>query len=220
MNKILIFGGGSKFGLELSKSFRDLDCQIEIVTSADIQHKDFKTHRVDWLTLDSATTEKLCKEFSNIDIVIFNQNYSQINGLENIALGKIQMMKNMKHWNQGQFVNCELPLQVCNSLYLKKRFNKNAKAVWLLSDAINTSSNVSLEYKIQKYINHEMVDYINKLNILKCIGFNPGALKESNSTTKAKILSNFLVDRSSDLKESYYSFDENNMVIGKLKNFL
>jgi len=219
MTNVLIFGGGSKFGIALSKAFADLDSKIQIVTSTDVKHKNFEVHKVDWLNLDSAKTEKLSKEFSNVDIVIFNQNYSQINGLENIALDKIQMMKNMKHWKQGQFVNCELPLQVCNSLYLKKRFNTNAKAVWLLSDAINISGNVSLEYKIQKYVNHEMVNYINKLNILKCIGFNPGALDESNASQKAKTLSNFLVKQTSDLTENYYEFD-NDMVITKGKNFL
>ena len=218
MDKILIFGGGSKFGLQLSNEMKNLECDVEIITSTDVQDNSFKVHKVDWLTLDRSSTEKLCKEFTDVDTIIFNQNYSEINGLENVSSNKLEMMNNMKKWNQGIFINCELPLQVCNSLYLRKCFTNKPKVIWMLSDAINDSKFPNLEYKIQKYINHEMVDYINNLNIIKCIGFNPGTMDDENYYAKAHSLADVLTR--DPLKDTYYSFDDDLMVIGKEKYFL
>lgn len=215
MHKILIFGGGSKFGLHLSNEFSNLKCEVEIVTSSTLENLPFKQYKIDWLTLDRTTIQKLCKQFQDIDVIIFNQNYSQINELENISVSQLDMMGNLKKLAQGHFVNCELALQVCNSLYVNKKFKKNAKAVWMLSESIDSSSYVSLEYKLQKYTNYQFVNYINNSKILNCLGIYPGKIQENDYAIKAKNLANFLTNKISDTTEPYYTFDDRHMVMVK-----
>lgn len=219
-NKILVFGGGSKFGLEVSKEFYNLNYEVSIVTSSKISNDAFKIHNVDWSTLDIVSTEKLCKSLENFDILIFNQNYSKINNLENISIEKLHMWKNLKEWQQGQYVNCHLPLQVSNSLFIKNKINKKTKVVWMLSGCIKDDSFSSLEYKMQKYINHEMVRYIDNLHILTCIGFNPGKLNRNNYQIKAHKLAHFLETKEINLGSNFFAFDKNYEVVQKQNYFL
>ena len=99
--KILIFGGGSKFGLELSKEFFKLNHDVSIITSSNITNYDVRIYNVDWLHLDIPSVEKLCKNLDNFDILIFNQNYSKINELENISIEKLYMWGKLKKWQQN-----------------------------------------------------------------------------------------------------------------------
>lgn len=219
--KTLIFGGGSKFGLELSNELHKLNHEIEIVTSSDILQSNFKIHKIDWSTLNIAGVEKLCKDLSNFNFLIFNQNYSKIDKLEDITVEKLKMWSVIQKWQQGQYINCQLPLQVCNSLLKKNKINNETKVVWILSNCININNfHSSLEYKTQKYINHEMVAYINNLNILKCVGLDPGSLDKNNYQIKARNFSCFLEKGFIDSKNPYYSFNDDNMVITKQKYFL
>lgn len=213
--KILIFGGGSKFGLELSKEFFKLNHEVSIITSSNTPNHDVKIYNVDWLNLDIPSVEKLCKNLDKFDILIFNQNYSKINNLENISIEKLDMWKKLKNWQQGQYINCHLPLQVCNSLFVKNKINKKTKVLWMLSECIKENSLSSLEYKTQKYINHEIVRYIDNLNILKCIGFNPGRLDEKNYQIKASKLSQFLITVAPNCGENFYAFNKDHEIIQK-----
>lgn len=213
--KILIFGGGSKFGLELSKEFLQLNHDVSIITSSNITNYDFRIYNVDWLHLDIPSVEKLCKKLDNFDILIFNQNYSKINELENISIEKLYMWAKLKKWQQGQYINCHLPLQVCNSLFVKNKINKKTKVLWMLSGCIKNNTFSSLEYKTQKHINYEIVRYVDNLNILKCIGFNPGELNQKNYQIKASKLSQFLTTLECNRGENFYAFNEDYKIIPK-----
>ena len=65
-----------------------------------------------------------------------------------------------------------------------------------------------------------MVAYINNLNILKCVGLDPGSLDKNNYQIKARNFSCFLEKGFIDSKNPYYSFNDDNMVITKQKYFL
>jgi len=218
--KILIFGGGSKFGLELSKEFFKLNHDVTIITSSNITDYNVSIYNVDWLDLDIPSVEKLCKNLDNFDILIFNQNYSKINELENISIEKLNMWKKLKQWKQGQYINCHLPLQVCNSLFVKNKINKKTKVLWMLSGCITNNTFTNLEYKTQKYINYEIVRYIDNLNIFKCMGFNPGELHEKNYQIKASNLAQFLITVECNRSENFYGFDEDYKIIPKKIYFL
>jgi len=211
----LIFGGGSKFGLHLAKELHTLLYNVEIVTSSDFVDKDFKTHKIDWLTCEILKTKKLCNSLSNVDILIFNQNFSKIFNLENISVEELQMWKKIKIWQQSQFINCQLPLQVCNSLLKKNKINKNTIVIWMLSDCIKNTKFHNLEYKLQKYTNNEVVNYVNNLGFFKCIGFNPGKLNNDNYQIKARSFCNFLKNDALTSKNVYYSFNDKNIVINE-----
>lgn len=211
----LIFGGGSKFGLHLSKELHKLSYHVEIVTSSSIVDQKFKTNKIDWLNYEITKTEKLCHNFPNVDILIFNQNFSKISHLENIDIEKLEMWKKIKLWQQSQFINCQLPLQVCNSLLKKNKVSKNTTVVWMLSDCIKDLKCSNLEYKLQKYINNEIVNYVNNLKFFKCVGLDPGKLTENNYQIKAHNFCNFLKNGQFDSKNIYYTFDNNNLVINR-----
>lgn len=218
--KILIFGGGSKFGLELAKSFASLNHEVSIVTSAGSSETNFKTHVVDWSKLDITRVEKLCTSFAEFDIVIFNQNYSTINNLEDISIPKLEMWKKLKQWQQGLYINCHLPLQICNSLYVNNKINDKTKVLWILSGCISNDSFTTLEYQTQKYINHESVRYMKRLDMVKCIGLNPGKLDENNYAIKANKLSKFLETVENNNTGTFYAFDKNNEITQKQNYFL
>jgi hypothetical protein len=211
----LIFGGGSKFGLHLSKELHKLLYNVEIVTSSSVVAEKIKTHKIDWLTCEITKTEKLCNSLSNVDILIFNQNFSKISNLENIDIQKLEMWKKIKIWQQSQFINCQLPLQVCNSLLKKNKISKNTIVVWMLSGCIKDTNFHNLEYKLQKYINNEVVNYVNNLGFFKCIGFFPGKLTENNYQIKAHNFCNFLKNNPLNSKNVYYSFNNENIVVDR-----
>ena len=85
----------------------------------------------------------------------------------------------------------------------------------MLSESIDSSSYVSLEYRLQKYTNYQFVNYINNSKILNCVGIYPGKIHETDYAIKAKNLANFLTNKISDTTEPYYTFNDRHMVMVK-----
>ena len=59
-----------------------------------------------------------------------------------------------------------------------------------------------------------------RLDMVKCIGLNPGKLDENNYAIKANKLSNFLETVEPNNTGSFYAFDKNNEIIQKQNYFL
>jgi len=83
ISNILIVGGGSKLGLELTKNYLIQGHNVDVITGSDLseyqkEYKNLKVVEVDWGLIENApqTIEKKLDYFlsDKYDIIIFNQN--------------------------------------------------------------------------------------------------------------------------------------------------
>ena len=207
MNKnCLIFGGGSKFGLDLSHQLVDQSYTVYSVSSTPTSR--LQTLLIDWKKCDLNSVDKLLECVPTVDLLIFNQNFSETTNNIDFTESRTKTWIEIQKWKQAHYVNSLLPYQVLNNLVISSKFNNTSTAVWILSMAINkTTIDSSLGYKAQKYLNKEMVRHAsNDKNPGHYIGFDPGRLTSENRVQKATTLTNFL--KNNDFESLYYKFDD------------
>lgn len=203
MNKnFLIFGGGSKFGLHLTNRLETAGCRVYVVSSSlpESQHR----FHMDWLTCDFMSVEKILKQISQVDVVIFNQNYHHVPEIINLSMAKPLQWQQGRHWTQAHFVNNVLPCQVLNSLCVDGKFTDRSLAVWMLSGVVIEDHKNMLGYRAQKMLNAQIIKSVRENSAGNFIGFDPGTITTVNQIQKAQALVDFLLFKSPS--ESCYQF--------------
>tara|TARA_B110000483_G_scaffold22685_1_gene26191 strand:+ start:427 stop:1026 length:600 start_codon:yes stop_codon:yes gene_type:complete len=119
-SKILIVGGGSKFGMLLALEAKQYGDEVHIVTGTEDAVADRVIH-VDWNHV--STGDVMPKIDKDYDVVLFNQNGG---GSPNDI---VQENVQLEHWNRAFFNNVQLPYYIAQHIEVKE----NAKIVWMLS---------------------------------------------------------------------------------------
>lgn len=206
MNKnCLIFGGGSKFGLSLSKKLSEVGYDLYNVTSNPSDSS--KDIVVDWHKCDFIFVERLLSNLPVIDLVIFNQNFCQIPEMIDLTVGKLRFWKQNQNWIQSHFINSILPCQVLSTLSLDGKFTDSSLAVWMLSKVIlDDHDDKHLGYRAQKRLNKDIIKNISKNNPGRFMGFDPGVVDPINRDLKAQTLVEYLI---TDMQKGlFYQFNK------------
>lgn len=204
--KCLLFGGGSKFGSVLSQQLAEQGYTVYSISST--ANTDPHTLLIDWKNCNLKSVDQLLDHVPAIDLLIFNQNFSDTTNGINLTESKTKVWMEIHKWQQAHYVNSLLPYQVLSNLVKASKFNSNSTAVWMLSMAFNKiTSDSNIGYKAQKYLNKEMVRYATQgENPGHYIGFDPGSLNYENYNQKSKTLVSFL--KNNQFESMYYKFDD------------
>jgi NAD(P)-dependent dehydrogenase (short-subunit alcohol dehydrogenase family) len=204
---ILIVGGGSKFGNELTNIFKQKNYKIHIITGSAIGDTDTNVLKVDWETCNIQHFEKFLKNLPNLDLVIFNQNAPSLTKdcLIFDSTRTIEVWKRTKIWTQSHYVNCILPVHLLNSL--SNKLQSESSVVWMLSTAMFSLIGPPdyIGYKFQNYV---LMKNFAQYNPQKYIGVCPGHLINENYKAKSQILSNFLENLTKIDSGKFFKFDE------------
>lgn len=207
----LIFGCGSKFGSAVAGALLDRDCLVWGVSGSTVESTDkFHILQVDWNSCFIDTIEKFLKSLPQLDFILFNQNFSQLNN-ESYHLGQlktIEVWQHSKKWHQAHYVNSILPFHVLHSLTIAGKIHSQTVSAWMLSKSIlGKDTNSPLDYRAQKYLNCETIRYLsNKNNLGFYIGIDPGKLTVADYPAKANSLVDFCLGTGLNNNSIYYTF--------------
>jgi len=187
---VLIVGGGSKFGAEITTILQNNSHDCYVITS-NTQLQTNNILCIDWTTCGISDFEKFLRGLPDLDLIIFNQNSTSITE-DYLKLNSSHIFKiwqQSKQWSQSYYVNCILPMHMLHTLTETKKLTASTKIVWMLSGVIFTESSL-IDYVGQKYQNYISMKELAKNNIGTYIGIVPTHL--SINTTTATVLVNFL----------------------------
>jgi len=202
MKNALLVGGGSKFGAKLTEQLKTYYTVYGISGST---KSDRQNLNVDWKTCKNQTVEKFLRGLPDIDLIIFNQNYTALNdscfefGKEHV----FNVWKRSVEWNQAHYVNCILPMYILHTVYDNKHLLPHAVICWMLSSSIfETTENAPVDYKGQKYQNYLSMKRYAENNPHTSIGICISALKQQSDIEKSKVFVDFL--QRTDLKSGQF----------------
>lgn len=141
IRNVLIVGGGSKLGIELTKYYLEHGYNVDLITGSDINtlHQEYKNLNyihIDWEIIEHAphTIEKKLDYFlsDKYDIIIFNQNNSDIHTSFEL-IRKNQHTEFIKNIN----TNIILPDIILRNLYNSDKIQANTKVVFIISRIIS-----------------------------------------------------------------------------------
>ena len=192
MKNALLLGCGSKFGSELAEQLKNHYAIYSISGSIESNRQNLN---VDWKTCKNQTVEKFLRGLPNIDLIIFNQNYTALNdscfefGKEHV----FNVWKRSVEWNQAHYVNCILPMYILHTVYDNKHLPPHAVICWMLSSSIfETTENAPVDYKGQKYQNYLSMKRYAENNPHTSIGICIGGFGQRSDSEKSKVLVDFL----------------------------
>lgn len=132
-SKILIVGGGSKFGAKLATTAKEYGDEVHIVTGNEEAEADRVIH-VNWHHV--STGDVIPKIDRDYDVVLFNQNGG---GSPNDI---IKETVQLEHWNRAFFNNVQLSYYIAQHMEVNKfqEVKANSKIVWMLSPVLHPSA--------------------------------------------------------------------------------
>lgn len=126
-SKILIVGGGSKFGAQLATTAKEYGDEVHVITG----NTDIEADRVipvNWHHV--STGDVIPKIDKDYDVVVFNQNGG--GSPNDIVKENVQL----EHWNRAFFNNVQLSYYIAQYIEV----TENSKIVWMLSPVLHPSA--------------------------------------------------------------------------------
>ena len=128
--KALLFGCGSKWGLEFTKYLADNGYQINLVSSSSVDYPGVKTLNINWvMSNETSVKELLVKE--EYDLIFFNQNSGGGPGGDDFSPSRDY---SVDHWNIHNWINSQLPYIVIK--HLSSTITEKTKIGWMLTGLI------------------------------------------------------------------------------------
>ena len=128
--RALLFGCGSKWGLEFTKYLADNGYQVNLVSSSIVNYPNVKTLNINWVTSnETCIKELLVKE--EYDLIFFNQNSGGGPGGDHFSPLRDY---SIDHWNIHNWINCQLPYTVIK--HLSSTITEKTKIGWMLTGLI------------------------------------------------------------------------------------
>ena len=128
--RALLFGCGSKWGLEFTKYLADNGYQVDLVSSSIVNYPNVKTLNINWVTSnETCIKELLVKE--EYDLIFFNQNSGGGPGGDDFSPLRDY---SVDHWNIHNWINCQLPYTVIK--HLSSTITEKTKIGWMLTGLI------------------------------------------------------------------------------------
>ena len=142
ISNVLIVGGGSKLGLELTKYYLNQGCTVDVITGSDInllqqEYTNLNYITVNWRLIQHSPLSIVRKlgSFSSetYDIIIFNQNNKDTNISFNLNNGSLsaEFLKNLN-------TNVLLPDFIIRELYSSGKIQTDTKVVTMISHIISS----------------------------------------------------------------------------------
>ncbi len=128
--KALLFGCGSKWGLEFTKHLADSGYEVNLVSSSNVDYPNVKTLNINWvMSNETCVKELLIKE--EYDLIFFNQNSGGGPGGDDFSSARTY---SIDHWNIHNWINCQLPYTVIK--HLSSTITEKTKIGWMLTGLI------------------------------------------------------------------------------------
>jgi nucleoside-diphosphate-sugar epimerase len=226
-NRVLIIGGGSKFGKKTSLGLLEEGYEVDIITSTGSPHKDIKFSRVNWESLNHYLAVEALKKFKDGEPyteIIFNQNAGSSGFAENYG---IMTPQEHAEWSQHFFNNVQLIDIVIKEL--KGRIIPSTKIIGLVSgiiqsikevNPINGKNEILAErfggYAGMKAYIYYMMQGYNKFATGNYITVNPGHMETEE---QQNYFSNGLVQFIKEVKDTkleYAMYTAYNVLSGNL----
>jgi hypothetical protein len=128
--RVLLFGGGSKWGFEFTKKLADSGYIVDLVTANEVNYPNVNNLKIDWLTSDENCIRSLVPKIQ-YDLIFFNQNSGGGPGGNEFSPTADFPLE---HWNLHLWINCQLPYIVIK--HLSSVINKETKIGWMLTGLI------------------------------------------------------------------------------------
>jgi hypothetical protein len=185
MKRALVFGGGSKFGANISLELSNRGYIVDAITSSDLQHHNVNIIKVIWKDFDYTNLTDLLDKLkvNNYDLIIFNQN-SKL-GPADASLfqpGELRCPYPVTDWSRGIWTDGQLPYYVVS--YLNELICSDTKVVWMLTGLINPFASLSLErhvaYRCIKMTSYYIMQAFSKNRPGIFFGIDPGHIDGVN----------------------------------------
>lgn len=141
--RVLLVGGGSKWGRLFTGYLSDQGCSIDLITSTGVNSNNVINHKVDWNTLSLSDLDTIVANLSNdtYDLIFFNQNSG---GGPNDRYFAPGLDASLEGWNKSFWVDCQLPYYLIKKL--ESKITKQTKIGWMLTGLINSEQSEQWKY--------------------------------------------------------------------------
>lgn len=162
--RVLIVGGGSKWGLIFTKYIKDQGHHVDLITSKMLPIPGVDSYRVSWNKLDVDSIKKIADEINSkqfeYDIIFFNHNsYTGVN--ENIFKNN-NILPDLNSWNQAYFNHCQMPVLLLK--LISDRIRPDTKIGWMITGMVNRRQPEQFQhglYASAKYTNQSIMRLFN-----------------------------------------------------------
>lgn len=161
--KALLFGCGSKWGLELTKELSLRNYEIDLFSSSEVNLPNVTTYKINWLDSNQNTIDQLLP-IKKYDLIFFNQNSGGGPNEEDLSP---QRDFPIEYWNMHLWINCQLPYMVVKKL--SGVIEDTTKIGWMLTGLIKGD-----DPNLYKYAGYASIKSTN-LHIMKGFSYHhPG----------------------------------------------
>lgn len=182
MKQCFITGGGSKFGMSITKSLLKSGYHVNLLTSNPTAWEN-EIHVtpivVDWKTVQLSDLKRVVPNVSHLDLIFFNHNSSALSH-DKFKPASIQ---NPTHWQQSYFASCQLPFYLVHML--SRKISQHTKIAWMLSTLPQEAPDDQIgyaDYIGYKSTNHAMMKSFS-LNYPACFF---GLIPQQNLTEQSQ----------------------------------
>lgn len=212
MNNALIFGGGSKLGLELSFLLSN-HYQVTSITQSQFNAPNVKIEKINWSKfalreLDRVIYQTLTSD-RNLDLIVFNQNSKA--GPNNPDFFNPKLLTCLyKNWIEGYRTDCMIPYYVIHKL--TARIHAGTKVCWMFSSLINdyiaTDIDRHASYRGMKLTNYFIMQAFSQSHPGIFFGVDPGHTTRENRKIKAPKIVNFIQSADANTSSKIYNIDK------------
>lgn len=132
MNKVLLFGGGTKWGHSFTHCLSSKDIEVDLVTSNPVNLPNVNNIVVNWYNLDRDKIKLLLDTQREYDLIFFNHNSG---GAPSDHFLKPNNEIELNQWNYSYWINCQLPYVVVHHCNIQPQ----TKIGWMLTGLISGS---------------------------------------------------------------------------------
>lgn len=134
MKNVLLFGCGSKWGAEFTKTIADANYNVDLITGSDFTYNRVSTHKINWFTsnLEIVSNLLLPLQKKQYDIIFFNQNSGGGPNEQAFAPGNLFPID---QWNVQNWINCQLPYAVIK--LLSNSIHEKTKIGWMITGLVD-----------------------------------------------------------------------------------
>lgn len=135
MNKVLLFGCGSKWGSHFTKNLADNGYTVDLITSTGLEYPNVYNYKIDWFTSSTDYVNNLLEPLTlkKYDLIFFNQNTG---GGPNDQAFMPGHEFPIDQWNMHNWINSQLPFVAIKKL--SNNIHDNTKIGWMLTGLIDS----------------------------------------------------------------------------------
>jgi hypothetical protein len=135
MNKVLLFGCGSKWGSYFTKNLADNGYTVDLITSTGLEYPNVYNYKIDWFTSSEDYVNNLLEPLTlkKYNLIFFNQNTGGGPNDQAFAPGHEFPVN---QWNMHNLVNSQLPFVAIKKL--SNSIHDNTKIGWMLTGLIDS----------------------------------------------------------------------------------